>query len=50
MSMIEVKKSKELIDPIALVTGGRRGVGRGVTLELAEHGATIYITGEIQRN
>jgi len=43
--MIKDRSNKELIDTIALVTGGSRGVGRGITLGLAEQGATIYITG-----
>lgn len=30
---------------ICLVTGARRGVGRGIALALASQGATVYITG-----
>lgn len=30
---------------IAIVTGGTRGVGRGVSLELARQGATVFATG-----
>ena len=30
---------------VALVTGGSRNVGRGISLGLGEAGATVYITG-----
>ena len=34
-----------LADRIAVVTGGTHGVGRGIALELAQHGATVFVTG-----
>jgi len=43
--MVETKSNQELKNTIALVTGGSLGVGRGIALGLAEHGATLYITG-----
>ena len=30
---------------IAVVTGASRGIGKGCALELAEAGATVYVTG-----
>ena len=33
----------KLKDQIAIVTGGSRGIGRGITLKLAEEGATVVI-------
>lgn len=37
--------TKRLSNVIACVTGASRGIGRGIALGLAEHGATIYVTG-----
>ncbi|WP_181347414.1 SDR family NAD(P)-dependent oxidoreductase [Thalassobacillus sp. CUG 92003] len=36
---------KALHGKIALVTGGSRGAGRGIAIELGKAGATVYVTG-----
>src|ERR1700722_20527542 len=34
---------------VAVVTGGIRGVGRGIAIALGSHGYTVYVTGRTQR-
>ncbi|TGK28950.1 SDR family NAD(P)-dependent oxidoreductase [Leptospira gomenensis] len=41
---------KKLKDTIALVAGGTRGAGRGISVALGEAGATVYITGRSTKN
>ena len=41
--------SKSLDGKNALVTGGSRGAGRGIALELALAGCKVYITGRSRR-
>lgn len=37
--------SHALKDKICIVTGATRGIGRGCAIALAEHGATVFVTG-----
>ena len=42
--------SKVLDGSVALVTGGTRGAGRGMAVELGAAGATVYVTGRTTRD
>jgi dehydrogenase/reductase SDR family protein 1 len=44
-----MSKLRSLENCIAIVTGGSRGVGKGVAIGLAEHGATVLVTARTQK-
>ncbi len=48
LGVIQAKKRAELM-VTCLVTGGTRGAGRGMAIELGAAGATVYVTGRTTR-
>lgn len=47
--MTEAWRPPDLGSTVALVTGGSRGVGRGIALALGDAGAKVYVTGRSVR-
>lgn len=43
--LVNQPKQKDLANKIAIITGGGTGMGRGIALRFAEHGARVYILG-----
>ena len=41
---------RRLEGKVAVVAGGTRGAGRGISVELGAAGATVYVTGRTTRN
>jgi NAD(P)-dependent dehydrogenase (short-subunit alcohol dehydrogenase family) len=41
---------RSLESEVAVVAGGTRGAGRGISVELGAAGATVYVTGKSSRS
>src|SRR5229473_4349165 len=44
-AQIRHNKKLDLLGRVAVVTGGTKGVGRGIGHDLAQHGARVFVTG-----
>ena len=38
-------ENKSLQGKVCVVTGATKGIGRGIAMQLGQHGAKVYITG-----
>ena len=47
MGVAAVQKMIDLSEKLAIVTGGASGIGRGISLVLAEQGADVVLAAEL---